>query len=126
MAICSLSLATSKLEQSSTVSLVARRPLPYPPIAFTSITGITQESKSAIECWCYAQHQHSNNSCHGTVSHGFTVSQHTHELCEVSVALRPSFARYPATSALSKGSLVPTTVGMLGSGLGEKGRLFSD
>src|SRR5262249_15161407 len=51
-------------------------------------TGITQESKSAIKCWCYEQHQHCINSCNGNVPHGLTVSQHTNELCEFSASVR--------------------------------------
>ena len=28
------------------------------PVFFSKEAGITQESKSAIACWCYGQHQH--------------------------------------------------------------------
>jgi len=76
-------------------------------------TGITQESKSAIRCWCYGQHQHCNNPCHGNVPHRPTVSRHTDELCEFSAPLRPRIARYLATGALSDGALVPTAMGHL-------------
>ena len=75
-------------------------------------SGITQESKSAIKCWCYEQHQHCNNSCNGTVSHGAVISQHADELCEFSASLRPGFARYLATRPLSEGALVSTALGI--------------
>ena len=55
-------------------------------------SGITQESKSAIKCWCYEQHQHFTNPCHSNVPHWLTLSQYTHELCEFSAALRPYLA----------------------------------
>src|SRR5262245_49962709 len=90
------------------------------------ITGITQELKSAIRCWCYGQHQHCNNSCYGNVPQWLTVSQHTHELCQFSAALRPHIPRYLAASALSEGSLVPTAVGILCPRARVEGRLSSD
>ena len=58
-------------------------------------SGITQESKSAIKCWCYEQHQHCNNPCNGNVPHWLTVSQHADELCEFSAPLRPTFRTIP-------------------------------
>lgn len=64
-------------------------------------TGITQESKSVIKCWCYGQHQRGNNPCNGNVSYWLTVSQHTDKLCEFSAALRPHIARYLAPCSLS-------------------------
>src|SRR5215204_3989705 len=76
-------------------------------------SGITQGSKSAIRCWCYGQYQCGNNPCHGNVPHWLTLSQHADELCEFSVPLRPSFARYLAPCPLSEGSLVSTTLGIL-------------
>ena len=75
-------------------------------------TGITQELKSAIKCWCYEQHQHCNNPCNGNVSYWLTVSQHTDELCEFSAPLRSSFARDLASRPLSEGTLVPTALGI--------------
>jgi menaquinone-9 beta-reductase len=90
------------------------------------VTGITQESKSAIRCWCYGQHQHCNNPCHGNVPYWLTLSQHADELCEFSAPLRPSFARYLASCPLSEGALVPTTVGSLCPGARAEGWLSGD
>src|SRR5262249_48768517 len=75
-------------------------------------SGITQELKSAIKCWCYGQHQHGNNSCNGNVPHGLTLSQHTDELCEFSVPVRSGVARYFAPCTLSEDSVVATAVGL--------------
>ena len=57
----------------------------------TEESGITQESKSAIKCWCYAQHQHCNNPCDGNILERSIISQYAHELCEFSASLCPSF-----------------------------------
>jgi hypothetical protein len=89
-------------------------------------SGITQELKSAIKCWCYEQHQHCNNPCNGNVSHWLTVSQHADELGEFSVSLRPSFARYLAPGPLSEGSLVSTALGILCPGARTEGWLSRD
>jgi hypothetical protein len=89
----------------------------------TCPAGITQESKSAIKCWCYEQHQHCNHSCYGNVPHWFTVSQHPDELCESSASLRPCFARYLAPCPLSEGALVATALGDLRARARAKGWL---
>ena len=87
-------------------------------------SGITQESKSAIRCWCYGQHQHCNNPCDGNVPDKFIVPQYTDELCELSQTERSTVARHPAAGSLSEGSLVSTAVGILCADARAEGRLF--
>src|SRR5215471_7732447 len=77
---------------------------------------ITQESESAIRCWCYEQHRHCNNSCNGNVSHGAVISQHTDERCQLGHPLCPRLTRYAAPGPLSEDSLVPTAMGKLRAG----------
>jgi hypothetical protein len=89
-------------------------------------TGITQELKSAIKCWCYEQHQHCTNPCNGNVPDGLTVSQHTHELCEFSSALRSRIARHLASRSLSEGPLVPTAMGIFRAETRADGRLSGE
>ena len=43
--------------------------------------------KSAIKCWCYAQHQHSTNPCDGNIGERPIISQYAHELYELSASL---------------------------------------
>jgi len=89
-------------------------------------SGLTQELKSAIKYWWYAQHQHDNTPCHGKVSYWFTVAHHTNEWWELSPPVRPRVARYSAARPLSAEALVPTTLGILCPEFCDKGRLFGD
>jgi Calx-beta domain len=86
-------------------------------------SGVTQELKSAIRCWCYEHHQHCNNPCPSNVPHWFTVSQHADELWEFSASVRSHIPRYFAPSPLSESPLVTTALGLLRAKARADGRL---
>src|SRR5215510_2315373 len=87
--------------------------MPYGLTVIPRVSGITQESKSAIKCWCYGQHQHFYNPCDGNLPDGLTVSQYADELCEFSASVRSGVARYLAPRSLSEGAVVSTALGHL-------------